>query len=216
MDIEVWSDVVCPWCYVGSRNLVEALRRFDHADEVDVVWKAYELDPRAPVEREGSYVDRISRKYGIPVGQARASMSRIIQVGAEAGIDFRFDEARLGNTFDAHRMLHLARAHGRQDEMKERLFAAGFTEGRPIGDHDTLAAVAVEAGVPEADARRVLESDEHADDVRRDEAEAAELDVEGVPYFLIDRRFTIPGAQSPETMLSILDRAWAKTHQAEA
>jgi predicted DsbA family dithiol-disulfide isomerase len=113
-------------------------------------------------------------------------------------------------------MLQLARVHGRQEEMKERLFAAGFTEGRPIGDHDTLTAVAVEAGIPEADARRVLASDEHADDVRGDEAAAAELDVEGVPYFLIDRRFTIPGAQSPETMLSILDRAWAKTHSAGA
>ena len=112
--------------------------------------------PPRPAERSGSYAERISRKYGIPVGQARASMSRIIQVGADAGIDFRFDDARLGNTFDAHRLIHLARSHGRQEELKDRLFAAAFTEGRPIGDHETLVELAVEAGIPEADARRVL------------------------------------------------------------
>ena len=215
MKIEVWSDVVCPWCYVGSRNLAEALRRFAHADQVEVEWRSYELDPRAPVERSGSYVDRISRKYGIPVGQARASMSRIIQVGADAGIDFRFDDARLGNTFDAHRLIHLARSHGRQDELKDRLFAAAFTEGRPIGDHETLVELAGEVGIPEADARRVLSSDEHADDVRADEADAIEVGVDGVPFFLIDRRFMIPGAQTPETVLAILERAWRKTTHVE-
>ena len=211
MKIEVWSDVVCPWCYVGSRNLAAALRSFSHADEVEVEWRSYELDPRGPAERSGSYAERISRKYGIPVGQARASMSRIIQVGADAGIDFRFDDARLGNTFDAHRLIHLARSHGRQEELKDRLFAAAFTEGRPIGDHETLVELALEAGIPEADARRVLSSDEHADDVRADEADAIEVGVDGVPFFLIDRRFMIPGAQTPETVLAILERAWRKT-----
>jgi predicted DsbA family dithiol-disulfide isomerase len=209
--IEVWSDVVCPWCYVGSRNLASALRSFSHADEVEVEWRSYELDPRAPAERSGSYAERISRKYGIPVGQARASLSRIIQVGADAGIDFRFDDARLGNTFDAHRLLHLARSHGRQEDLKDRLFAAAFTEGRPIGDHETLVELALEAGIPEADTRRVLSSDEHADDVRADEADAIEVGVDGVPFFLIDRRFMIPGAQAPETVLAILERAWRKT-----
>ena len=213
--IEVWSDVVCPWCYVGSRHLAEALRRFPHADQVEVEWRSYELDPRAPAQRPGSYVERLSRKYGVPPGQARARLSRIIQVGADAGIEFRFDDARLGNTFDAHRLLHLARAHGRQEALKDRLFAAAFTEGRPIGDRETLVALAVEADLPEPDARRVLESDEHAADVRADEADALEVDVDGVPFFLVDRRFMIPGAQSPETMVTILERAWRKTHPTE-
>jgi predicted DsbA family dithiol-disulfide isomerase len=212
--IEVWSDVVCPWCYVGSRNLSAALGVFAHADEVELEWRSFELDPHAPVERSGSYVERIARKYNVPTGQARARLSRIIQVGAEAGIDFRFDEARLGNTFDAHRLLHLARTCGRQDEMKERLFAAAFTEGRRIGDVETLVALAVEVGIAEADARRVLESDEHAADVRADEAEAVDREVEGVPHFLVDGRFTIPGAQSPETIVAILDRAYARSARA--
>jgi predicted DsbA family dithiol-disulfide isomerase len=206
--IEVWSDVVCPWCYVGSRNLGEALRRFPHADEVSVVWRSYELDPNGPRERDGSYVERIARKYGVPVGQARASMSRIISVGAEAGIDFRFDDARLGNTFDAHRLLHLARANGRQEALKDRLFLAAFTEGRAIGDPDTLVELAVDAGLDEADARRVLDGDEHAEDVRADEAAARQLDVQGVPHFLIDGRAVIPGAQPVETMLAVIQRAW--------
>ena len=215
MKIEVWSDVVCPWCYVGSRNLAEALRSFSHADQVDVEWRSYELDPRAPPERSGTYVERLARKYGVPAGQARARLSRIIQVGADAGIDFRFDEARLGNTFDAHRLIHLARSHGRQDELKDRLFAAAFTEGRPIGDHETLVELALEVGVPEADARRVLSTDGYADDVRADEADAVEVGVDGVPFFLIDRRFMIPGAQTPETVLAILERAWRKTTAVE-
>jgi predicted DsbA family dithiol-disulfide isomerase len=210
--IEVWSDVVCPWCYVGSRHLAAALRSFPHADEVQVEWRSYELDPRAPAERPGTYVERISRKYGLPVGEARARMSRIVQIGADAGIDFRFDDARLGNTFDAHRLLHLAKAKELQGEVKERLFAAAFTEGRPIGDHETLVTLAVDAGVREVDARRVLESDEHAVDVRADEAEARDLGVDGVPFFLLGRRAMIPGAQSPETMLAILERAWHKLH----
>jgi predicted DsbA family dithiol-disulfide isomerase len=213
--IEVWSDVVCPWCYVGSRNLTEALRGFAHADQVEVEWRSYELDRNAPVERSGSYVDRLARKYGVPAGQARARLSRIIEVGAEAGIEFRFDEARLGNTFDAHRLIHLARAHGRQDEMKDRLFAAAFTEGRAIGDHGTLVELALDAGLQEADVRRVLSGDEHGDDVRADEDDAVELGVEGVPFFLIDRRFVIPGAQAPETVLAILERAWRKTMAVE-
>ena len=215
MEIEVWSDVVCPWCYVGSRNLTEALRRFPHAPQVEVRWRSFELDPRAPTERSGSYVERLSRKYGVPTGEARARLSRIIQAGADSGIDFRFDDARLGNTFDAHRLLHLARSEGRQEALKDRLFAAAFTEGRRIGDRETLIALAVEAGIPEAAARRVLESEEHVDDVRSDEAEALELGVDGVPFFLVDRRFMIPGAQAPETVLAILERAWRKAQAVE-
>src|SRR5689334_9097341 len=172
MKIEIWSDVVCPWCYVGKRHLEQALSTFPHADDVEIEWKAYELDPGAPAVRPGSYMDRLASKYGIPVGEARARMARIISVGAEAGIDFRFDHARPGNTFDAHRLLHLASSVGLQDELKERLFAATFTEGQPIGDRDSLLKLAVDVGIAEADARRVLDTDEYADAVRADEAEA--------------------------------------------
>ena len=124
MRIEIWSDVVCPWCYVGKRHLEQALDRFAHRDAVEIVWRAYELDPHAPPERAGSYPERIARKYGISEAQARASISRIVNAGADAGIDVRFDDLRAGNTFDAHRLLHLAASMGAQDELKERLLFA--------------------------------------------------------------------------------------------
>jgi predicted DsbA family dithiol-disulfide isomerase len=211
MKIEVWSDVVCPWCFVGSRHLDQALARFEHADEVEVEWRSYELDPNGPPERSGTYLERIARKYRVPVEEAGARVGRIVQIGAEAGIDFRFDIARLGNTFNAHRLLHLARTFGLQAELENRLFTAAFSEGRRIGDPETLVELAVEAGIAEADARRVLEGGEHSEDVRADEAAAMEIGVDGVPFFRIDERFIIPGAQAPETIVAILDRAWAKT-----
>src|SRR5689334_14186556 len=197
MKIEIWSDVVCPWCYVGKRNLETALADFPHAGEVDVEWKSYELDPNGPRERPGKYADRIAKKYGTSVAEARARIARIVSVGAGAGIDFRFDDAQPGNTFDAHRLLHLAALLGVQNELKERLFAATFSEGQVISDRDTLVKLALDVGIPEADARRVLESREYADAVRNDEVEAMELGVRGVPFFVIDRRYGVSGAQPP-------------------
>ena len=208
MRIEVWSDVVCPWCYIGKRNLEAALRSFEHADAVEVVWRSYELDPTGPRQRSGSYVERIARKYGIDVGAARASMARMVSAGAEAGVDLRFETLRAGNTFDAHRLLHHAREVGVQHELKERLFAATFTEGEPIGDPDTLVRLAADVGIAPDDARRALEEGRFADAVRADEAEAEDVGVQGVPYFVVDRRFAVPGAQAPDVFLRVLDRAW--------
>ena len=215
MKIEIWSDVVCPWCFVGKRHLEQALKDFPHAGEIELEWRSYELDPTAPRERPGTYFERIAKKYGLSIGEARARVARIVQVGSEAGIDFRFDDARPGNTFDAHRLLHFARTVGRQDELKERFFVAAFTEGHPIGDRDTLVKLAADVGLAEDDVRRVLDSDEYADAVRADEAEAMQLEVHGVPHFVIDRRFAVPGAQAPETMRLVLERAWQMAHPIE-
>jgi predicted DsbA family dithiol-disulfide isomerase len=215
MQIQVWSDVVCPWCYVGKRNLEHALADFAHADDVQVEWRSYELDPEAPLRRPGSYVERIAKKYGLTVAEARARMARIIGVGAAAGIDFRFDDAQPGNTFDAHRLLHLAGTLGVQHELKERLFAATFTEGQPIGDRDVLVKLALDAGIPETDARRVLESREYADAVRNDEVEAMELGVRGVPFFVIDGRYGVSGAQPADVMRGVLERAWNEARTIE-
>jgi predicted DsbA family dithiol-disulfide isomerase len=213
--VEVWSDVVCPWCYVGKRNLERALADFAHADAVQVEWKAYELDPEAPLRRPGNYVERIASKYRLSVSEARARMVRIISIGADAGIDFRFDDAQPGNTFDAHRLLHLAASLGVQNELKERLFAATFTEGQPISDRDVLVKLARDVGIPEADARRVLDSREFADAVRNDEVEAMELGVQGVPFFVIDRRYGVSGAQPPDVLLGVLERAWGEGNAIE-
>jgi predicted DsbA family dithiol-disulfide isomerase len=215
MQVQVWSDVVCPWCYVGKRNLERALADFAHASDVHVEWKAYELDPEAPLRRPGNYVERIASKYGLSVSEARARMARIIGIGAGAGIDFRFDDAQPGNTFDAHRLLHLAMSLGVQNELKERLFAATFSEGQAISDRDVLVKLALDVGIPEADARRVLESREYADAVRNDEVEAMELGVRGVPFFVIDRRYGVSGAQPPDVLLGVLERAWNEANAIE-
>ena len=215
MRIEIWSDVVCPWCYIGKRNLEQALRGFQNAGDVEIEWKSFELDPYAPAQRPGTYVEHLSRKYGISPEEARVRLARVVSRGAGAGIEFRFDHARPGNTFDAHRLLHLAHAQGLQDELKERFFTATFTEGYPIGDRDTLVKLAADVGISEAEARRVLESHEYADDVRADEAEAVAIGVQGVPFFVFDRRYAVSGAQPPEVLLEVLERAWREAHPVE-
>jgi predicted DsbA family dithiol-disulfide isomerase len=212
MRVEIWSDVVCPWCYIGKRNFEAALAAFEHRDQVDVVWRSYELQPSAPAEREGDYATRLARKYGVGQGEARAMLARMTSAAAAVGLDFAFDRMRPGNTFDAHRLIHLGAARGIQDAVKERLLRATFTEGEPIGTRDALLRLAIDAGLDEAEARVVLDGDAYAAEVRADEQDAAELDITAVPFFVIDRKFGIPGAQAPDTMLAALRRAWEKFH----
>jgi predicted DsbA family dithiol-disulfide isomerase len=211
MRVEIWSDVVCPWCYVGKRNFEAALSRFEHRDDVEVIWRAFELDPSAPAEREGDYVAHLARKYGMSVEQARKMIETMTTTGAKAGVALDFDRARPGNSFDAHRLIHLAGQQGVQDAVKERFLRATFTDGEPIGDRDALLRLAVEAGLLQADAASVLENDVFAAEVRAEESLALELGISAVPFFVIDRTFGIPGAQPPDVILGALERAWEKT-----
>jgi predicted DsbA family dithiol-disulfide isomerase len=213
MRVEIWSDIVCPWCFVGKRQFEKALAEFEHADDVEVVWRSYELDPRAPEVREGTYAERIARKYGLEVGAARAAISRIITAGADAGIDFKFETIRPGNTFDAHRLVHLGAARGIQHQVKERFLAGTFFEGEAIGTRDALLRLAVDAGLDADEVAEVLDSDAYAEQVRTDERVAHSLGVTGVPFFLVDDAYGIPGAQEPSVFLAILRRAWGETHR---
>ena len=166
--MQIWSDVVCPWCYIGKRRFEAALADFPHRDEVEVVWRSFELDPSAPAEREGDYAARLSRKYGVSVPQAQAMIDRMVETGAGDGLELRFDRSRAGNTFDAHRVLHLAAERGVQGAVKERLFRATFTEGEPIGDRATLVRLAAEAGLDPDETAEALASGAHAEAVRDD------------------------------------------------
>ncbi len=215
--MEVFSDVVCPWCAVGKRRLEAALARFEHGDEVEVVWRAYELDPGAPAVREGDYAERLARKYHLTREQAVAANEHLRAMGTAEGLTFNFDRARPGNTFDAHRLMHYARASGAgyQDALYERLFVAYFAEGEPIGDPETLVRLAAEVGLDPAGAAGVLAGDRYAEEVRAEERAAMELGVSGVPFFVVDGRFAIPGAQDADTILGVLERAWAKAHPLE-
>ena len=209
MKVEIWSDVVCPWCAIGRARLGHALERFDHGDAVEVVWRSFELDPTAPPLREGGLVDHLARKYGMSLEQAEASQHRLTQLAAEEGLDFRFDRARPGNTFDAHRLLHLAAQHGRQHELKGRLLRAYFTEGEAIGEGATLARLATEVGLDPDEVEAVLAGDAFAEAVRADEREATELGVSGVPFFVVDRHYGVSGAQPTDLLVEVLEQAWA-------
>jgi predicted DsbA family dithiol-disulfide isomerase len=209
--VEIWSDVVCPWCYVGKRRFELALATFEHRDDVEVVWRSFELDPRGPAVREGDYVTRLSTKYGMSGEQATAAIDRMVAAGAEDDVNLRFDIARPGNTFNAHRLLHLAHERGVQAQVKERFMRATFTEGEPIGDPDALARVAIDAGLDPSEVAAVLAGDDYGDAVRADELRATQLGISAVPFFVIDGRYGIAGAQSPYVILNVLDEAWADT-----
>jgi predicted DsbA family dithiol-disulfide isomerase len=210
VEVEVWSDVVCPWCYIGKRRLDEAIARFESPDQIEVRWRSFELDPHAPPVRTESNVERLARKYSMPVEQAAASQRRVAQIAADHGVTMRFDLAKGGNTFDAHRLLHAAAEHGVQAELAERLMTAHFTDGRAIGDPATLASVAAEAGLDPDLVRKVLEGDAYADDVRADERLARDYDITGVPFFVIDGKYAVAGAQRADVLLDALEQAWSE------
>jgi predicted DsbA family dithiol-disulfide isomerase len=208
VDVEIWSDVACPWCYIGKRRFEAALEQFEHRDEVNVTWRSFELDPGAPHERTGDRAERLAEKYGMSVQQARDAEQRLTGVAAEEGLAFRFDIARSGNTFDAHRLVHLAEVHDLQDAMKERLLQAYFSEGELISDHGSLLALGIEVGLPDEEVRELLAGDRFAEEVRDDERTAVELGITAVPTFVVDRARGISGAQSPELLLKLLQVGW--------
>ena len=210
MRVEIWSDVVCPWCYVGKRRFEQALAGFPHRDEVEVVWRAFELDASAPAERTGGYAENLAAKYRVPVSEAQRMIDSMTAAAAADGLDFRFDVARPGNTFDAHRLLHLAAERGVQDAVKERLLRATFTEGEPVGDHETLVRLVAEAGLDADEARDVLASDRYAAEVRGDERQAQAYGISGVPFFVVDGRYGVSGAQPAEALAQVLAQAWAE------
>lgn len=207
MLVEVWSDIVCPWCYIGKRRLERALQGYPDAASVTTRFRSFELDPgRAPYT--GETLDRmLAGKYGVSMEQARTMNERVTRLAAGEGIEFRLDIARPGNTFDAHRLCHLAVSAGLGDRVMERFQAAYFCEGAAIGDREVLAELATEAGLDPEDVRATLASDRYAEDVRADEALAASLGIRGVPFFVVDRRLGVSGAQEPDVLRAALDQA---------
>jgi predicted DsbA family dithiol-disulfide isomerase len=208
--VEIWSDIACPWCYVGKRRFEAALAAFEHRDDVDVVWRSFELDPGAPLERDGDGAAHLARKYGTSRDEALAMQRRMADVAAAEGLDFRFDVARGGNTFDAHRVLHLAAEHGVQDAMKERLMRAYLGEGELIGDPAVLERLALEVGLRGDEVRDVLSTDRFGAAVREDERAAAALGIDAVPFFVVDRRVGASGAQPPEALLDLMRQGWPR------
>jgi predicted DsbA family dithiol-disulfide isomerase len=211
LQIDIWSDIACPWCYIGKRHLEQALDQFAHKDEVEIVWRAFELDPSAPRTRnDQSYAELVGKKMGMRKEQAQQQIDQLVALAARDGLDFRFDRIRTGNTFDAHRLVHLGHERGVQGAVKERLLRAYMTEGQAIGNHDVLVALAREVGLDEKEAREMLSSDRYAAEVRRDQARAREVGVSGVPFFLLAGRIGVSGAQPAKALLGALDKAWSE------
>ncbi len=210
MQVEIWSDIACPWCYIGKRRFEAALDAFEHSDDVRVTWRSFELDPTAPPEREGDRAAHLAEKYGMTHGQAVDMENQMTTVAAGEGLDFRFDIARAGNTFDAHRLVHLAAEHDLQDAMKERLLAAYHSQGELMTDRPALERLAGQVGLAPGEVREVLEGDRYAAEVREDERIATSFGISAVPFFVVDRKFGASGAQAPEILGNLLDRGWGE------
>ena len=215
MKIEIWSDVVCPWCYIGKRRLENALAEFAHADEVDVHWRSYQLDPGAPTRPTESTTAMLARKYGQSPEGAQQMQDRVEAVAAEEGLVYRLAETLHLNTVDAHRLIHLAHQQGGnelQGRAKEALLQAYFTEARNVADHDVLREVATAAGLDAARVDEVLASREFEQDVHADVAQAQAYGATGVPFFVVDGKYGVSGAQPTETFTQVLERAWSESH----
>ena len=213
MKVEIWSDIACPWCYIGRRRFEGALTQFEHHTEVEVIWRSYQLDPNAPREYAGTVNEMLMQRYGIGRAQAEQMNARVTALAAEEGLDFRIDRSHPVNSLDAHRLLHLAAHHHLQGEMKERLQRAYFTEGLVISDHETLVQLAVDVGLDAGETRRMLAGDAYAAEVRVDARRAQALGSNGVPFFVFDERYAVAGAQPTGTFLIALERTWTDLHK---
>lgn len=210
MDVEIWSDFACPWCALGLARLDAALREFEHAGEVRVVHRSFELRPGAPARRQRTMEEAVAAKYGTSIEHVRAGQARLRELGREAGVVFDFERVQLANTFDAHRLAQAARDEPCRDDLVRGLFRAYFAEGRLLSDHEVLHDVAISAGLDEHVTEKVLGGDAYGREVRADEATATDQGVTGVPYFLLNGVWPVPGAQDVETMGVILRRAWSR------
>lgn len=212
MRVEIWSDIACPWCYVGKARFEKALDAFPHRDEVEVVHRSFELDPNRAKDDIQPVLKMLTKKYGMSEAQARAGEENLGTQAAAEGLEYRTRDRDHGNTFDMHRLLHFAKAQGRQDELIGALYRANFAEERSVfGDDERLVELAVAAGLDKDAAREVLtDPAAYADDVRADEREAAELGANGVPFFVLDRKYGVSGAQPAEVFAQALTQAWGE------
>jgi predicted DsbA family dithiol-disulfide isomerase len=204
MKIEVWSDFVCPFCYIGKRRLEMALNDFEHKEEVEVVFKSFELDPQSKKKFDESIHEIIAKKYGMPVEQAKGMNNQIVAQAKEIGLNYNFDDMKPTNTFDAHRLAHYAKTEGKMNELSERILKAYFVESKDISDYEVLTKLAEEVGLNRAEALESLETGKYVAEVRKDEEEASKLNITGVPYFVFNGKYAVSGAQPIEVFLRTL------------
>lgn len=212
MKIEIWSDVACPWCYIGKRRFETALAAFPHRESVEVQWRSYQLDPTLPEHYDGTELDYLSTRKGMAPAQVSQMFEHVAAQAKGEGLNYSFDAVVVANSFTAHRLIHLAAAHGKQDAAKERLLSDHFEHGKDIGSQEYLTALGLDLGLDAGDLAELFSTDAYADAVRNDFAEARALGISGVPFFVIDRKFGLSGAQPAETFSAALEQAWQESH----
>lgn len=206
MKIEIWSDFVCPFCYIGKRRLELALDKFEYKNEVKVVFRSFELDPNAKKEYSENIHELIAKKYSIPLEQAKASNNKLVNQAKELGLNYNFDDLQPTNTFDAHRLVHYAKSENKINELTERLLKAYFVDSLNLSDHEVLSKLALEVGLDVNKALSILKSDKYTSDVRADEELASNIGVTGVPFFVFNNKYAVSGAQPPELLLEVLEK----------
>ncbi|MES2555901.1 MAG: DsbA family oxidoreductase [Bacteroidota bacterium] len=205
MKIEIWSDVMCPFCYIGKRRLEQALEQFPGAEKFEIEWKSFQLDPDLVANGKENPYQYLADRKGISYQESVKMHENVVNTAKEVGLDYRFDQAVVANSLDAHRLSHLAKKHGVGNELEERLFHAYFTEGKDIADHATLTALGVEVGVPENEIQTLFSGDQFLADVQHDISEAQQIGVRGVPFFVFDRKYAVSGAQPVEAFLETMN-----------
>lgn len=208
MKVEIWSDVVCPFCYIGKRRFEEALKQFEHRSEVEKVYRSFQLDPTADKNPTEDVHTILAKKYNMPYEEAKRMNQQVTDQASEVGLEFNFDIAVHTNTFDAHRLSHFAAQHGKMYELMERLMQAYFTEGKNVSDFDVLVNLAEEVGLPKEDTLKVLNSNDFAENVRDDISQSQQIGVRGVPFFVFNRKYAVSGAQPTEVFLEVLNRVY--------
>ena len=208
MEINIWSDVRCPFCYIGKRKFEMALDKFPHKDKVKIVWKSFELDPNLTTNTKVSAIEHLSSAKGISKSQAEGMQEHVGNIAKEVGLDFNSNNTIVANSFNAHRLIQLAKTKGLGNEVEEALFKAYFEEGKNIDDKETLIQTGVSIGLNETDVKEIFASDAFAKEVRQDEMQAQSIGINGVPFFVLNNKYAVSGAQSPETFLEVLEQSW--------
>lgn len=208
MEVKIWSDVRCPFCYIGKKKFEMALEKFEHKNQISVEWKSFELDPGLATQPDVNATHYLSEIKGISKKQADEMQSNVTQIAREVGLDFNFEKAVVANSFNAHRLIQLAKTKSRGNETEEQLFKAHFTDGKNIDDFETLVETGIAGGLIENEIREMLASDAFAKEVRQDEQQAQSIGVRGVPFFVLNNQYAVSGAQSPETFLDVLNQTW--------
>ena len=211
MKVEIWSDVMCPFCYIGKHKFENALEQFAHKDDVEVVWKSFQLNPDIKTDPNKNTTEYLAEVKGWSLVQAQEATQYVTDVAKKVGLTYNMDKAVVANSFDAHRFLHFAKQHGVQNEAKEQLLKAYFTEGSNTADHDTLMQLGTAVGLDSEELKSLLNSDLYTDEVRHDIYEAQQVGVRGVPFFVLNNKYVVSGAQESNLFLQALNQTWAET-----